>query len=267
MNPALIKMALDAKTSLNKPEITGRTKHDAELAIYKAEQKSKNIKTGFKIIVGAGLIFGIFKGIKKLQHNNSSKDSSPEMLYAKSISASFGSNWDGTNEELLFETAYKIQKSGITFSKVQKAFYKLNNQDLLKRLQSEVSADEYSKFVNIVSNSNYKPDEDSHNPDYYSAGKIAVFKSSGGDIYKEKTDYWATIELEKAGFANFLITTGITDDVWLKFPTYHRGKMIKLKSYTSANEYWVIDSEVKLYPTSKIQELKSKGYTEYSVKN
>jgi len=258
MNPALIKMALDTKTSLDKPETTGRTRHDAELAIYRAEQRNKNLKTGFKIVLGAGLIFGIVKGIKKLQHNNSSKDNSAEMLFAKQISAAFGSNWDGTNEELLFQTAYQIQKSNIAFVKVQKAYKKLTNNDLLADLKSEVSAAEYAKFVNIVSSSNYKPEEDTQNPDYYSAGKIAVFKSSGGDFYKEASDVFSSNTLTEAGFVTDFLTTGITQMSW-------GTKMVKLKAVSYNNINWVKDEEVKLYPLSAISDLKKKGYSAYTL--
>jgi len=111
------------------------------------------------VVVGIGgfLLYKLGKKIiNDMQHNSTEKqaDSSPEVQQAMALRSAMnpsGISWmmsfDTTNTAVLFDTAKQIKK----LDNVSSAYRRLYNSDLLVDVQNELSAEDYQKFLTLVS--------------------------------------------------------------------------------------------------------------------
>lgn len=77
-------------------------------------------------------------------------------IYADTLRAAFnrsGRKWlitaDGTNDDVVYDIAKKMHENKVAFSKVADAYNTKYADDLSKRLQSEMDADELQKFNSL----------------------------------------------------------------------------------------------------------------------
>ena len=112
---------------------------------------------GVAIGIGGFLIYKlgskIVAGIQQRNTENLASDN-PEVRQAMSLRSGInpsGVNWmrdfDGTSTTIIFETSRQIKN----LNAVGDAYRKLYGDDLLKDLQSELSASDYQKFLTMVS--------------------------------------------------------------------------------------------------------------------
>lgn len=124
--------------------------------------KSDGIKKAALIIGGVTILgvgyFVISKRLKKqkVEQNYQAMEkqigvNTPDGKAAGYATALFSAmdGW-GTNEKIIWETLKKMKANGILFATVANAYRMLYNEDLLKRIQKELSAKEYVQFQEVI---------------------------------------------------------------------------------------------------------------------
>lgn len=114
----------------------------------------------YLLIVGGGLLVLYFgnKLIQKVKFNEVSKKLGDDINVQQAVALRNAINpsgiewmrqYDGTNEDAIFQIAAQITD----FEKVSKAYYQLFFQrSLTNDLQSELSAEDFQKFLNLINN-------------------------------------------------------------------------------------------------------------------
>ena len=270
-NPIITSIIASKLKQEPKTIVTGRTKSDVELEIFKAESKRKNINTiakGTGILVGA---FILYKGAKLIIKNKTEKDQSPQVQYAKKLRVAMfpsGTTWmpDGTNEQAIMKVAYKIaNNTEISFSDVQKAYKKLYNDSLSVHLQKELNSSEYEALLQVISN-NYSPEKDTENPEYYANGKMIIMTKSTS-LYKDLYDVFESQNLKAKSFFINAVTTGNTKKV--AFVGYfNKQTRIQIKIVNKSKTVWLNADGIITVPRTKENLLKYKnaGYKMYNLK-
>jgi len=269
---SLIASKIAQKGEQKKP-VTGRTESDAEIALYRYEQKRKSRNTILKGIGAAVVIFGGIKISKKIIKNQTDKNNSPEVQYAKRLRTAMSPSgvwWlpDGTNEKGVMHVAYDISNDDtVRFRDVQNAYKKLYGKNLSANLEGELDTEEYTKFLSIV-NDTYNADTDKENPVYFSQGKMLVFTEKT-PMFKEREDYFSAQTLPKNSFFINATTTG-REKTMVDVVTggaIFKQKRIEIKIINGSKTMWV-DAEGVITDTWNKENLlnyKNKGYRAFKL--
>jgi len=253
-----------------KPAVTGRTAFDTELEIYNANRKQKR---RLNLVKGIGITAGIIltiKGMKKVIKNQTDKDNSPEVQYAKRLRTAMSPSgvwWmpDGTNEKGIMAVAYEIADNPeVSYRDVQNAYKKLYGKPLSEHLESELDTDEYTEFLTVVSD-DYNPENDRNRQSYVKYGKPVVTLKEAS-LYKTKDSYTRDRVIEKNSTFINVITTGRTEP-----ESFWNQKRIELKKIGSNVTRWMnlddvasISAEVQMPMSKAVQtQLKNKGIKLY----
>lgn len=262
-----------SKMTEKKTPVTGRTASDVKLALYEAERKRKNRNTILKAAGAAVVIFGGIKITKKIIKNQTDKNNSPEVQYAKRLRTAMSPSgiwWlpDGTNEKGVMNVAYDISNDdNVRFRDVQNAYKKLYGKNLSEHLESELDTNEYTKFLSIVSDS-YNADSDTENPVYFSKGKMLVFTEKT-PMFREREDYFSAQTLPKNSFFINATTTG-REKTMVDVVTggaIFKQKRIEIKKINAAKTMWV-DAEgvlTDVWNKENLLKYKNKGYRAFKL--
>ena len=269
---SLIASKIAQKGEQKKP-VTGRTESDAEIALYRYEQKRKSRNTILKGVGAAVVIFGGIKISKKIIKNQTDKNNSSEVQYAKRLRTAMSPSgvwWlpDGTNEKGVMHVAYDISiDDTVRFRDVQNAYKKLYGKNLSAHLEGELDTEEYTKFLSIV-NDTYNADTDKENPVYFSQGKMLVFTEKT-PMFKEREDYFSAQTLPKNSFFINATTTG-REKTMVDVVTggaIFKQKRIEIKIINGSKTMWV-DAEGVITDTWNKENLlnyKNKGYRAFKL--
>ena len=267
---ALVKKA--GNMTEKKAPFTGRTESDVKLAVYETERKRKNRNNIAKGVIGLVVVVGGVKIVKKIIKNQTDKDNSPEVQYAKRLRTAMSPSgvwWlpDGTNEKGIIEVAYNIADNPeVQFRNVQTTYKKLYGKNLSEHLEQELDTDEYTEFLNIVSDE-YNAGQDAENPTYFSKGKMIIFTEET-PMFKEFGDYFSTQTLPKNSFFINAYTTGeikvmvdVTGLLW-------KQKRIEVKMLKSQKSWWVVADGILTDELSNenLLKYKNKGYRTFKLK-
>ena len=117
---------------------------------------TKKIALGLGIVVIGGVAYYfINKKVRKAKELQVSKSIGANttdgiaLRYATAIKSSF-SIWGWTNLTAFFNAIKGILRDNIPFSKVIEAYNKLYGENLIKEIQSELSANEYAQFTKLI---------------------------------------------------------------------------------------------------------------------
>jgi len=263
-----------ANKAEQKESVTGRTQSDVKLALYEAERRRKNRNTVLKGIGAAVVIFGGVKITKKIIKNQTDKNNSPEVQYAKRLRTAMSPSgvwWlpDGTNENGVFEVAYDIANDEtVRFRDVQTTYKRLYGKNLSEHLEGELDTDEYTKFLNIVSDT-YNSDTDNKNPVYFSKGKMLVFTEKT-PMFKERDDYFSAQTLPKNSFFINATTTG-REKTMVDVVTggaIFKQKRIEIKIINGTKTMWADGEGVitDVWNKENLLNYKNRGYRAFKLK-
>jgi len=253
--------------------VTGRTESDVKPALYEAERKRKTRNTILKGIGAAVVIIGGVKITKKIIKNQTDKNNSPEVRYAKRLRTAMSPSgvwWipDGTSEKGVFNVAYDIANDEtVSFRDVQTTYKKLYGKNLSEHLEGELDTEEYTKFLNIVSDT-YNSDTDKENPVYFSKGKMIVFTEKT-PMFKERDDYFSAQTLPKNSFFINATTTG-REKTMVDVVTggaIFKQKRIEIKIINGTKTMW-IDAEGVITDNLNKENLlkyKNRGYRAFKL--
>jgi len=117
---------------------------------------TKKIALGLGIVVVGGVAYYFInkkiREAKELQVSKSIGANTTDgiaLRYATAIKSSF-SIWGWTNLTAFFNAIKGILRDNIPFSKVIEAYNKLYGENLIKEIQSELSANEYAQFTKLI---------------------------------------------------------------------------------------------------------------------
>ncbi|MCF6183095.1 MAG: hypothetical protein L3J56_00470 [Bacteroidales bacterium] len=261
------------KMTEKKTPVTGRTESDVKLALYEAERKRKTRNIILKSVGAAVVIIGGVKITKKIIKNQTDKNNSPEVQYAKRLRTAMSPSgvwWlpDGTNERGVMSVAFDISNDDtVRFRDVQNAYKKLYGKNLSEHLEGELNTDEYTKFLNIVSDT-YNADTDKENPVYFSKGKMIVFTEKT-PMFKNSSDYFSVQTLPKNSFFINATTTGKEKtmvDV-ITGGAIFKQKRIEIKLINGAKTMWT-DAEgmiTDIWSKENLLKYKNKGYRAFKL--
>jgi hypothetical protein len=253
--------------------VTGRTKSDMDLAVYQAEQRRKTRNNILKGVVGLVVVAGAYKIGKNIIKNQTDKNQSPEVQYAKRLRTAMSPSgiwWipDGTYEKGVYQVAYEIADNPeVSYKQVQKSYKKLYGKNLSEHLEGELSTDEYTKFLNIVDKT-YNPETDKDNPQYFSPGKMVVMTEKTS-MFKEQGDYFSTQTFPENSFLINAMTTG-REKTFVDLVTggsIFKQKRIEIKKVKDSKTRW-LDAEgiiTKAFTKENLLDYKNKGYRAYKL--
>jgi hypothetical protein len=239
-------------------------------AVQKAENTARRVRNGVLIgVAGILLLYGGYRLYKKYKKSQTSQDDSPEAVFAKRLLTAFSPSgtevlWlpDGTNRKEVFAVAYDIVNTKTEYLSVQKKFKDLTGKELDSALRSELSVEDYNKFIAIVQNPNYDPKDDQNNPDYYK-NRAVIFETEGG-IFKKSNDYFSYAKIPARGRIGNASSTGKTDKLVDVVTNGIIWSDIRVEMKTPENiTFWVSMKTAQL--VSSIDQVPP-GYKVYTIK-
>jgi hypothetical protein len=275
-NPIIKSLVASKIAKAQKPKAkSNATNADVKLAIYEAERRRKNRNTILKAVGATVVIFGGYKIGKNIIKNQTDKNNSPEVQYAKRLRTAMSPSgiwWlpDGTNEKGVFKVAYDIAADEtVRFKDVQNAYKKLYGKNLSEHLEGELNTQEYTKFLNIVDDT-YNGQTDKDNPSYFSQGKMVVFTEKT-PLFKERDDYFSSKTLPANSFFINALTTG-KEKTMVDMVTggmIFKQKRIEIKMIGGSKTMWT-DAEgmiTDVFNKENLLTYKNKGYRPFKLKN
>jgi len=274
-NP-IVKSLIANKISNMKEQnipVRGRTESDLKLALYETDQKRKNRNNIVKGVFAVAIVFGGYKIGKNIIKNRTDKINSPEVQYAKRLRTAMSPSgvwWlpDGTNEKGVMSVAYDISNDEtVRFKDVQSAYKRLYGKNLSEHLEGELDTDEYTMFLNIVSDT-YNAETDKDNPVYFSKGKMLVFTQKT-PMYKDRGDYFSAQTMPENSYLINAVTTGrektMVDAV--TGGAIFKQKRIEIKVINGSKTMW-IDAEgtiTNVWSKENVLSYKNKGYRPFKL--